>query len=66
MSDYLIHHGILGQRWGRLNGPPYPLSRSDLSASEKKANDKNGDRSKKSGLSSTQKKVLIGVGIWRL
>lgn len=48
---------------GHLNGPPYPLSRSDYSASEKKADDKSGDRSKKSGLSSTQKKVLIGVGI---
>ena len=64
MSDYLIHHGILGQKWGRLNGPPYPLSKSDYSASEKKADDKNGNKStKKSGLSSTQKKVLIGVGI---
>ena len=63
LDDYLEHHGILGQKWGRLNGPPYPLSRSDYSASEKKADDKSGDRSKKSGLSSTQKKVLIGVGI---
>lgn len=23
---YLSHHGIKGQRWGRKNGPPYPLS----------------------------------------
>lgn len=27
MSDYLVHHGIEGQRWGVRNGPPYPLSR---------------------------------------
>ena len=34
---FLAHHGILGQRWGRKNGPPYPLDASDHSASEKKA-----------------------------
>lgn len=27
-SDYLEHHGILGQKWGVRNGPPYPLKRS--------------------------------------
>ena len=31
------HHGILGQKWGQKNGPPYPLDASDHSASEKKA-----------------------------
>lgn len=24
-SDYLIHHGVKGQKWGVRNGPPYPL-----------------------------------------
>lgn len=34
---FLAHHGILGQKWGRKNGPPYPLSASKHSAAEKKA-----------------------------
>lgn len=32
----LIHHGIEGQKWGRRNGPPYPLSYDAHSVSEKK------------------------------
>ena len=37
MKYILKHHGILGQKWGKRNGPPYPLDASDHSASEKKA-----------------------------
>lgn len=25
-QDYLMHHGIRGQKWGIMNGPPYPLN----------------------------------------
>lgn len=36
-SNYLAHHGILGMKWGKKNGPPYPLGSGDHSAAEKKA-----------------------------
>lgn len=35
-EDYLAHHGILGQKWGQRNGPPYPLDEKDYSREEKK------------------------------
>lgn len=28
MMDYLMHHGIKGQKWGVRNGPPYPLNQT--------------------------------------
>lgn len=33
-NDYLEHHGILGMKWGKRNGPPYPLTGSSHSAAE--------------------------------
>lgn len=38
--SYLAHNGILGQKWGKKNGPPYPLDYSDHSPEEKRKNDK--------------------------
>lgn len=26
----LYHHGIKGQKWGKRNGPPYPLGYTEL------------------------------------
>ena len=34
MNECLAHHGILGQKWGYRNGPPYPLSGGDYSKEE--------------------------------
>lgn len=31
----LYHHGIKGQKWGKRNGPPYPLDPEDHSKKEK-------------------------------
>ena len=43
------HHGILGMKWGKRNGPPYPLNKSDYSALEKAAIKKEYKRRKKAG-----------------
>lgn len=32
MSTYLQHHGVLGQKWGKRNGPPYPLDAQGMMA----------------------------------
>lgn len=40
-KDFLMHHGIKGQKWGVENGPPYPLDpQKDYSKAEQKANAK--------------------------
>lgn len=46
-SNYLAHHGIQGQKWGKRYGPPYPLSPSTHSAAEKKAKNYNAGTLKK-------------------
>lgn len=37
-KDWLSHHGIKGQKWGKRNGPPYPLDKSSHSKEEQSAN----------------------------
>ena len=39
-DDILSHHGIVGQKWGHRNGPPYPLgaeshSKAQIAAAKK-------------------------------
>lgn len=35
-TNELYHHGIFGQKWGKRNGPPYPLKPGKHSAREKR------------------------------
>lgn len=36
MTNEFYHHGILGQKWGVRNGPPYPLGGGQYSKAERK------------------------------
>lgn len=63
----LQHHGILGQKWGRRNGPPYPLAAGAHSAAEKKAGwrkslDKDSDSSDNSKTVYGAKKSGFDIG----
>lgn len=69
-ANELAHHGILGQKWGKRNGPPYPLDAQDHSAAEKKAGwrksltrpDKEGyNKSKKSSSGDSKPKEKRGL-----
>lgn len=39
-EDYLMHHGIDGQKWGVKHGPPYPLDSSESTGSRLKTKKK--------------------------
>lgn len=52
-DNYLIHHGMLGQRWGVKHGPPYPLDKKSQEIlrkewrKEKRIDDREIERRKK-------------------
>ena len=48
-KDYLMHHGVKGQKWGVRNGPPYPLTEK-TSKIKKISTDKSLAEKRKRGL----------------
>lgn len=61
--DSLEHHGILGQKWGHQNGPPYPLDAGDHSASERKAGWRKSLSSAASGVATVAKKTKAAMEV---
>lgn len=56
---YLAHHGIMKQRWGVKNGPPYPLANKDRSKAERRAN-KESESSKEKTVDAKYREVKSG------
>lgn len=70
-TNDLCHYGIKGQKWGKRNGPPYPLDASDKSASEKrlsvnnkinKASKLNSSKTGFSDLDSNVQAAIVQIG----
>lgn len=46
-EDYLMHHGVDGQKWGVRNGPPYPLEKGHKTSGKRKYRTDNGYKKRK-------------------
>jgi len=64
-NNYLVHHGIQGQKWGERNGPPYPLDYEAHSSREKRENSRvklvNYDKAKSNKITKDKIKKIIGI-----
>lgn len=58
-EDDLNHHGILGQKWGKRNGPPYPLNASQKSSAERKLNSSLDEQTRLTTKSRTGDEIVI-------
>lgn len=71
-ENEIYHHGIKGQKWGKKNGPPYPLGASEHSSAERKEGHKgwskeakrelknqNGGKSSNKSSNKTKKKSAL-------
>ena len=54
-QNYLFHHGIRGQKWGKRNGPPYPLDPETDYSKEERTYDK---KEKNFALTDKQKRYI--------
>lgn len=59
MKNYLIHHGVEGQKWGVQNGPPYPLDKPKYTHKEKKELNKLVKKEKKRRKNANKYKILM-------
>lgn len=57
MKDYLAHHGIIGQHWGKRNGPPYPLNQKVSKQIQKKGKEDKVYQAKREKLKKGDKRV---------
>lgn len=66
-EDYLMHHGIDGQKWGVKHGPPYPLDDSKSTGSKlktkKKKKKKELDPGEKAAIERGGRFGLIGATV---
>lgn len=58
MENSLSHHGIRGMKWGKRNGPPYPLTQSSKSQAERKASTGKTKGSEKQTTEASSKKKV--------
>lgn len=55
--DYLEHHGVDGQRWGKRRGPPYPLGSEDKAKNRQSAKQKRAAEKRKKEIAKTKKRI---------